>query len=318
MSSASSLLLDIEVMRTRELKNLLLQRLHCDPGHINKVLDRDELRRLAKKLVMENPSLVSSSSTSSSVSSSPQPFQRPMSPSQTWWQLIVLLILLLLSLLYVGGFSFGPNAGFKWKNVWKFIKSQFYRAAKRVEMAVTCFHEAIYLGGLSLLIANLVEVYGMIIQFSSLLSWILPAHSIIMVWLTSLPRISVPLSALMNTMTSSKMTSFATSTSSSFGIDVGPMLTIWLCIWLTNQLENIGAGRLQTRLFSTNRKEWKWNSSDKKKKQSKDNSFEKQPKEVFQDNIKDDKDELDPFEEEIRLQEELRHRHRSSSQVSID
>lgn len=199
-------------MRSKDLRNILIQIFNQDRAYITKIIDKAELRDLALKLFINKNSKEEQYAL----------MYRAGAVS------LLLLVLLLVLINYQA-----IRSSLTYKRIWKTFKKMFYKQRKRFKMIVYSFHEQAYIVCSAFLLAMIGEIYCALIQLTTSLSWIIPSH--IYYYRFRLPSLSMPLS------TSMLLPAKLRDQHQGFGLDLGPMVTIWGLIWIVNQLDNYGA-----------------------------------------------------------------------------
>jgi hypothetical protein len=232
-------------MRSKDLRNILIQSFHQDRDYILSIIDRNELRDLAIKLfVIQN------------------------SKDQQYafmYQAGVLAVILLVSVIVILNLNIIRNfiSNLTRKRLWKMLKSTFYKQRKRFKMMVFSFNEQAYMTSLVFLLATILEIYYALIQLTALLSWVIPSH--IYYYRYRLPSLSMPLS------TSMLLPANTRNEHQGFGLDIGPMVTTWILIWLVSQLDNYGAAGMSKVMMEKDKATWSSRPSSTRMKMSRDN-----------------------------------------------
>jgi len=208
---------DLEEMRARELRNFLIQTLGIERSKVLKILDRKELKELAKNELTKRIILTQRDS-----------FLLNIAKYAGFLGVIFLLVIFRVSII---SFLF---------NVMDFIKGIYgFRFQRKVNMMKICWEHFLFFPGFVLTLGIITEIFDFWIHLSVFLGWILPRTSRLRDFFA--PMLYVPLS------TPTNMWGKADGHHNSdhqLGLNVGPMVTLWLTRWLSNKLEDFGAVRI--------------------------------------------------------------------------
>ncbi len=202
-------------MRTRELKNFLIQKNNFDYKLVNQIFDRDELIQLAL--------------------SSEKNYSNSNYYHSEEFAIIISRILLFILLGYVT---------YKCRHIINDIlldpfTSCYYRIMLKVGWMRKCIKKYFMLSFLAFFVSCIIEIYGPLIQLRILFSWIVPTDNYVRIFLNQYVKI---LSLSVNpslVVKNKKLSSFM-----NYGIDLGPVITLYLLKFVKNKLEDFACGAL--------------------------------------------------------------------------
>lgn len=238
-SSAASLYAaqaNLETMRTRDLKSLLLKKLGADADDVKRILDKTELKNLASALISEEITMRGNAVLNERI-----------------WKFTLLAIgvsVIFLSrqpvLALVHGF-------------FDYLRTVKYRIHSKSGLIRLALRSRLFLAMAALIAAALLELVSPLMQVSIMASWVLPAHSPFRRFL--MPSISIPITAetVMGAVTGKKenarpsqpqvkpqegSVAAALGNLGSYGLNLGPMLTLMVVAYVRDRLENWAAAHL--------------------------------------------------------------------------
>lgn len=213
-SSLSKYLIDIETMRARELRNLLISKLKIKTTAISMILDRQELKVLALNELMIKQNMIQSDYFKA--------------------ELFKLVIFILIIIIFL--FLLKPIT-----HILYTLLNQFYEAKYQIQlkcnMLLLSYQNKYYLALLAFFISMFLDVLSPAIQYSIVANWL------------GFPRLirtfSLPVNPAMflgpNKISSSSQIS---RTLGNFNLDFGPMITIFVIGFVKNWLNDYGASKL--------------------------------------------------------------------------
>ncbi|KAJ1411117.1 hypothetical protein B484DRAFT_455691 [Ochromonadaceae sp. CCMP2298] len=221
----------ISQMRARELRNMLVQKLGVDSSLIDGILDREELKEMASTIL----------SLRLQEQYNAQFQQHALIATAVVGALTILYFLrhiILYFIVAIGNVLYTTYLEINYKNTYK-VKLISFSVKKRKPVGVV-----------ALLLSLVLEFLVMLLQLSTLLSWVVPRNHILRQFLP--PSLSLPVSidTVMGkggTGSKSKSPSGPSGPSgmaesiSSFSLDVGPMVTIMALKFIINKLDEYSA-----------------------------------------------------------------------------
>mmetsp|Transcript_26804 Transcript_26804/g.25668 ORF Transcript_26804/g.25668 Transcript_26804/m.25668 type:complete len:382 (-) Transcript_26804:239-1384(-) len=219
--------IDLKSMRSRELRKNLLK-WGYDKRDLDVILDKSELRSLAETFYREK-----------------QQYDDNTAYNAKGVQFSIICIVIagivffseplvsgLLSL--VSGLKSGVD-GFTYQ-----IKERF----RMISMSVV---NRFPLAASTLVLATLIEVILPIIQTSIMASWVIPTGSPFRRYLFPMPNFAITVNDLMGHKEQPRRSQENSSSIPDFGgmgLNIAPMVVIWVCNYLKNRLENFGCSKL--------------------------------------------------------------------------
>lgn len=216
---------DIDSMRARELRNLLVQKLGVDPDLISRIIDRNELKEMVTAIFHDR-------------------VQQKAQAEFTHNMLIATAVVGALTVIYL---CRNMIARFV-MSIYSMLGENSYKSAKKAKLMMFNARRGKYLGALALGVSLLLEIAIMQMQISTLLSWFVARDHPVRRYM--LPMLSFPVSA--NTLIkagtggkrglpSNPQGSLGAAVSN-FSLDVGPMLTIAALNFIVGKLDEYAAG----------------------------------------------------------------------------
>jgi hypothetical protein len=207
-------------MRASEIKNLLIQKFGVDPATIAKIMDRAELKQMLMTFMIDQQTKDSRDAIISSV--------------MHYLYIFAGCVLFFL--------AFQPIIG-----LLRSIRSNDNKALFKIKLLSTNLKKKNYTGALSLALSFLLDVVSSAMTISTFLSWVLPYSSPFRAYMVPMLSFPVDTAMIQNIARGGHArpnNPFAPSgpASSSFGFDVGPMITIAAIKWLSKFLEEYSAG----------------------------------------------------------------------------
>lgn len=201
-------------MRSRELKNFLVQKINIDAKVVNQIFDRNELIQLA---------------LSSEKNHNINYLYR------NEFSIIFCRLLLFIIFGYIT---------YKCRHVINEIlldpfTSCYYRIVLKVGWMKKCIKKKFIIAFLAFLLSCLIDIYSPLIQLRILCSWITPSNSIIRTLMNRYVQIlSLPVNPSL-VMTNKNLSSFV-----NYGIDLGPVITLYLLKFTKHKLEDFACSIL--------------------------------------------------------------------------
>lgn len=217
---------DVDNMRARELRNLLIQKLGVDPALIARIIDRDELKRMVNSIVYEKYRA--------------QVRQGYIQLSYKAGAVVAVLLVLFLCRNIIWGFIVSVS---------EMIGETSYKSSKKFKLLMYNVKRRKFTGALALTVSLLLELAVMWMKVAVMLSWVLSRDHFLRRFM--LPTLSFPVSA--NTLVGAATGRSAASTQAgseptigaalgSYSMDLGPMITIAALNFLIAKLDNLAAG----------------------------------------------------------------------------
>lgn len=224
---------NVDGMRARDLRNLLVQKLGVDPGLISRIIDRDELKKMVNSIVYDQ-------------------YKQRLHAEFLQMSYKVAAVVGALTLLFV---CRNIIWGF-FLSVYEMIGESSHKSVKKFKLLVYNAKRKKFIGVLALTASLVLELSVAWMQLAVLLSWVLSRDHFLRRFM--LPTLSFPVSA--NTLVQAaggKSTSAGGSASSGgaagsdssvaaaiggYSMDVGPMLTIMALNFVITKLDNLAAG----------------------------------------------------------------------------
>lgn len=224
LTGAKSLLKKIDIMRASELRNLLIQDLHANHEVVSKILDRTELKDLARDMI----GIYAVQECRSSL------FRfGVITPTIITFSIILLL-------------TFGKQYK-KFKPHLKWISSFFVdenKFWKKVKLARMCSKQfSTYFGLLTMFLSLALEMVIVWINVSVVMSWILPRHSELRQWLFFGVSLPVDTSMVKGMITGNKSKP-SEPKEGSWSIDLGSFMTLMSFRWICSRLDDFAAHRM--------------------------------------------------------------------------
>lgn len=219
---------NVNDMRARDLRNLLVQKLGVSQALVNRIMDRNELKEMVTSIMYKK-------------------LQQQSHDEMLYKLYVGTAIVGVLTLLYIC-----RKYLFKIVEMFHSALSEFsYKSAHKVKLVMFNFQHSNFLPAVALLISLLFETVVMWIQTSILLGWIIPHGHVIRRFF--FPTFSFPVSAgaLLKAGSGGKVSKPLSTESSSgglgeavsnFSLDLGPMITIAVLNFLINRLDEYAAG----------------------------------------------------------------------------
>jgi hypothetical protein len=211
----SKYIIDIETMRARELRNLLLSKLKMKSNIISKVIDRQELKVLALNEIIKRQNLVQSDYFKAEL-----------------FKLVIFILIFIIILLMIKPLF---HIGYALLNQFHEVK---YQIQIKCNMLSLAYKNKYYVAVLAFFISMFLDVLSPAIHYSIIASWL------------GLPRFiktfSLPVNPAMLLGSSKKSSSSSqlSKTLGNFSLDIGPMITIFLIGYAKNWLNEYGASKL--------------------------------------------------------------------------
>lgn len=207
-------IIDIETMRARELRNLLISKLRINPDSITKILDRQELKVLALNELIKKQNVI----------------QNDYFKAELFKLLIFIIIIVVLL------FLVKPMTHILYALLNQFYETR-YQIQTKCNMLMVSFHNKYYLALIAFFVSMFLDVLSPAIQYSIVANWL------------GMPRLirtfSLPVNPAMFLGTSNKSSSSQISkTLGNFSLDFGPMITIFIIGFVKNWLNDYGASKL--------------------------------------------------------------------------
>ena len=205
----------INDMRTRELKNFLIQKDNFDPKLVNHILDRNELIQLAL--------------------SSKKKYNNANYYHDDEFAIIISRILLFILLGYVT---------YKCRHIINDIlldpfTSCYYRIMLKIAGMRKCIKKCFMLSFFAFFVSCIIDIYDPLIQLRILFSWVVPSDNFVRMFLNHHVKIlSLPVNPSL-VMTNKKLSSFI-----NYGIDLGPVITLYILKFIKNKLEDFACSAL--------------------------------------------------------------------------
>lgn len=205
---------DVDGMRARELRNLLIQKLGYSVESLSKIIDRAEL----KELVLDALSI--------GYRQRQQEYQQKIFIVTTVLAAVVVVVVLFQKQIIKITRKF-----LRW-----IAKKLQYQTAQKVKMISFGLKHKLWFAVVLLFLSIGLDSYLQLMQISILLSWFVPTGSFLRDYL-----IRSPVSfALTPSMLSIPTNSYATN----FGLDVGPIVTMMAGRWVVTKLDELAASYL--------------------------------------------------------------------------
>jgi hypothetical protein len=229
---------DIENMRARDLRRFLIK-FGFDEKEVSTILDKSELKKLAQE------ALWSKQHEAETIAFNKKAF---------YWTIAALGIVLIFIL-------WEPL-----KEILRFFRtslsSAVYQIKSKFKLLRVCLENYLFLGALGFALAMIIEIIEPLMQISVIASWILPSGSPFRRFLFPWPNLPLSLDTVVGLATGGtkgavqgmSTTKSALGNFGSFGVNLGPMVTIWACTWAKNRLENFGASFLMGYADEKNRR----------------------------------------------------------------
>ena len=210
----SKYIIDIETMRARELRNLLISKLKYNTYSISKILDRQELKVLALNELIKRQNLINSDYFKAEL-----------------FKLIIFIIILVIILLLLKPLI----------HILYALLNQFYEIKYQIQikcnMLLVSYQNKYYLALIAFFISMFLDVLGPAIQYSIVANW-LGFPKLIRTF--SLPVNPAMVFGVSNNASSSQIS----KTLGNFSLDFGPMITIFVIGFVKNWLNDYGASKL--------------------------------------------------------------------------
>ena len=223
MSYAAAI--DFEKMRSRELRKHLLK-LGLNRGELAGILDRKELKRLAEEFYTQRKS-----------------FDADIVYRAKGVQFSIACIVIASIFIFWGqisAFFAAIYSGFK-----SWFDGFVYQIKERFRLISMGVVNRFPLSCITLLLATLIQIMQPMIQLSVLASWVIPTTSPFRRFLFPMPSFPITINHFLGNKEgrSSKSTS-SIGDIGSMGVNIAPMVLIWVCNYLKHRLEEFGASRL--------------------------------------------------------------------------
>lgn len=220
---------NVDGMRARELRNLLVQKLGVDPALIARIIDRNELKEMVTSIFHEK-------------------IQQKAQAEFTHNMLIATAVVGVLTVLILCRKTIVKTTISVFTTIYGWLGESSYKSAKKVKLMVFNAKRGKYLGSLALGVSILLEIAIMQMQLSMMLSWFVARDHPMRRYF--IPTFSFPVSAntLIKTATGGKKSlpsqgeGTLGATISNFGLDIGPMLTVAALNFLVGKLDEYAAG----------------------------------------------------------------------------
>lgn len=266
---------EIDNMRARDLRRLLSTKLGVRTEEVAKILDRNELKELAKTILTEQQW---------------DAFKDDVYEAVDSYKYAAITLLLLV----MTAFTFRRTI-FEWFSGFLYITKKKWSF---VRLAIENGH---YYGAFCFILSMVIECYQPALQMSVLAGWVIPRDSI---FRFRVPTLSVPVNFnKIQGDTPRNDNSFASKVQSYVGggLDIGPMVTIWGCNYLKNVLDNQGAASIHAIVAKKEaEKQMRKMQEDQARRQKEREAHEKEklsrPEAVEEDDDDSDVEEVDPTE----------------------
>lgn len=222
LAIASKELKDLEGMRARELQKFLISKAAMDPTEVKNILDRKVLKQLAMEYLMDEK----------------QEEVRKVNFARMYKTAITVICILfavlfrdILSALFLG------LAGW--------FSGIFYRFSSTLKLIRTSLKHYLFLSSFYLIVAAAIEVFLAWVQLSVLVGWVTPHGHFLRKYSPKLFSVAVNSNMILPT---------GSSKSPGFGLDIGPMITMWILGWIKSKLETYGSAYLVNILQERERK----------------------------------------------------------------
>ena len=213
--------IDFEKMRSRELRKHLLKLGH-DREELNKILDRAELKQLAEEFY-----------------SSKQKYDDEAAYRAKGVKFSIACIILASIFIFWEPIS-GVFGGMK-----ETIDGFVYQLKERIRLIRMSLVNRFPLAAISLLLAIFLEILQPMIQISILASWVIPSSSSLRRFLIPMPNFQITVNHFLG-QKEGKSTAPTTSFGDigNMGVNIAPMVLMWISSYVKHKLEDFGASRL--------------------------------------------------------------------------
>jgi len=235
---------EIGNMRSRELKKMLYK-LGVSQEEVKKIVDKRELRDLVINLLQEEAQ---------------QKKVKVMWEQGLRWTLIAIAV----------GFIVIFREPFLalMKGFIDYLLAVRYQIKVKGDMMAVCYQHSMYFALVSFILACLLDLVGPLMQMSIVASWVLPSQSVFRRFL--FPSLSIPVTTDMILGGMGQSKGGKSNPLSGYGLNVGPMVTMWISSFLKGRLEEFGASKIHGIVQEKERKR----NLRRKSKNSKEDSFD--------------------------------------------
>jgi hypothetical protein len=262
----TSSIVEVENMRARELRKLLLK-LGANPEDLIKIIDRTDLKLLALKIIS-------------------QQYSQSVNNYYIEQTIKTVLIMLIISIMFL----IKEPVGLLLNRIFSSFFEIKYQVKNKTSMIIRCIKHRYILSSLSLILALFLDLLYPAIQISIAASWILPNDSPYHKY--RIPMLSLPVNSRVlmkgmgmptikdteiNAMNDGSVSGSAKSAMQRFsqmGMNLGPMITIWIINWLKAKLEAYGASKLIHFVEEKEkRRDLRRKKKEEKKEKKKENNY---------------------------------------------
>ena len=237
---------DVDGMRSRELRKLLIK-LGYGRKELKQIIDKAELRRLAKELLAEEAADEAAALARS----------RAWRVAAAVGALGALYLLKEPALVLLYGLQ-------------DWFRGQSYQTTLRIKLVRKSIEQRYLLATLALVLATVIDVVMPTLNVSIILSWFIPHGSVFRRFLIPMPNFSITLNTVLGMRQGSASRSGGHSRSvgvgsggsgggwshsiGDYGLNVAPMIIMTLCSWAKQHLENYGASSLMADASAKNKR----------------------------------------------------------------
>lgn len=210
-------------MRSRELRKNLLK-WGYDKRELDMILDRSELRSLAENFYREK-----------------QKYDDHTVYNAKGVQFSIVCIVI------AGIFFFSEPLLSLLSGLKSGVDGFIYQIRERFRLISMAVFNRLPLAASTLVLATVIEMILPIIQASIMLSWVIPGGSPFRRYLFPMPNFAITVNDLLGHKEQPRRTQENKSSIPDFGgmgLNIAPMVIVWVCNYLKNKLENFGASRL--------------------------------------------------------------------------
>jgi hypothetical protein len=227
---------NIDSMRARDLRKLLYKLGH-DRNELKKVIDKTELRKLARESLSEQE-----------VEEAAKEFR-----SKAWKAAMIAGGLGVIYIMYapVLAILYGLKDWFR---------GQSYQTTLRMKLIRKSIEHRYLLATLALILATVIDIMQPTAHFSIMLSWMIPHNSKWRRFLLPMPNFPITLNSVLGLRSAGGAAPAATNSKGlsgsaggisgwshnmgEYGLNVAPMVMMWIAGWLKKVLEEYGASKL--------------------------------------------------------------------------
>lgn len=214
---------DFKSMRSRELRKHLLSLGH-DRDELSKIMDRQELKLLAEEFYRKK-----------------QKYDDDAAYKEKGVKFSIACIII-------------ASILFFWEKITAFLSSfrplfdgYVYQIQERLRLVSVSLTSRLHIAAISFILAAALEFILPILQLSVLAGWVIPSGSPFRRFLISMPSMPITLNHFLGTKKRSSSSSDASARIGDIGdigINVAPMILMWVLNYVKQKLEEIGASRL--------------------------------------------------------------------------